>query len=134
MKKNNQRKIKLKKITYKKLKKTLKIIYTSTTTLKKNNIFNIITTTTHLQITPVIKFYEKNFLNEININNFYNFINTTKLYNITNTLKQIDIFITKNLRKISKKKTLHLLTYNQIINYLHNDKLYLKKIKIFHIT
>lgn len=134
MRESNQREIELKGITCKGLEKTLEIIYTSTTTLEGDDIFDVIAAATHLQVTPVIEFCERNFLSGMNVNNFYDFINTAKLYSMTNALKQIDVFIARNLREISKEGTLHLLTYDQMVNCLHSDRLCLKEIEIFHIT
>ena len=91
MRESNQREIELKGITCKGLEKTLEIIYTSTTTLEGDDIFDVIAAATHLQVTPVIEFCERNFLSGMNVNNFYDFINTAKLYSMTNALKQIDV-------------------------------------------
>ncbi|XP_033735642.1 kelch-like protein 13 [Pecten maximus] len=134
MRESTQREIELKGITSKGLDKTLEVIYTSTTTLEGDDIFDVIAAATHLQVTPVIEFCERNFLSGMTTSNFYDFINTAKLYSMNNALKQIDVFIARNLMQISKEGTLHLLTYDQMINCLNSDRLCLREIDIFHIT
>lgn len=134
MKESNQKEIELRGITSKGLDKTLEIIYTSTTSLEGDDIFDVIAAATHLQVTPVIEFCERNFLSGMNTSNFYDFINTAKLYSMNNALKQIDVFIARNLMHIFKEGTLHLLTNEQMINCLNSDQLGLKEIDIFHIT
>lgn len=134
MRESHQREIELKGITSKGLEKVLEIIYTSTTTLEGDDIFDVIAAATHLQVTPVIEFCERNFLSGMTTTNFYDFINTAKLYSMNNALKQIDLFIARNLMQISKDGTLHLLTYEQMINCLNNDRLCIREIEIFQIT
>ncbi|XP_052272087.1 kelch-like protein 13 [Dreissena polymorpha] len=134
MRESHQREIELKGITSKGLEKVLEIIYTSTTTLEGDDIFDVIAAATHLQVTPVIEFCERNFLSGMTTTNFYDFINTAKLYSMNNALRQIDFFIAKNLMQISKDGTLYLLTYDQMINCLKNDKLCIREIDIFRIT
>lgn len=134
MRESHQREIELKGITSKGLEKVLEIIYTSTTTLEGDDIFDVIAAATHLQVTPVIEFCERNFLSGMTTTNFYDFINTAKLYSMNNALKQIDVFIAKNLMQISKDGTLSLLTYDQMVNCLKNDKLCIREIDIFKIT
>lgn len=134
MRESHQREIELKGITSKGLEKVLEIIYTSTTTLEGDDIFDVIAAATHLQVTPVIEFCERNFLSGMTTTNFYDFINTAKLYSMNNALKQIDVFIAKNLMQISKDGTLSLLTYEQMVNCLKNDKLCIREIDIFQIT
>lgn len=134
MRESHQREIELKGITGKGLEKVLEIIYTSTTTLEGDDMFDVIAAATHLQVTPVIEFCERNFLSGMTTNNFYDFINTARLYSMNNALKQIDIYIAKNLMHISKECTLNLLTYDQMLNCLKSDKLYLREIDIFHIA
>ncbi|KAL8611034.1 hypothetical protein ACOMHN_042650 [Nucella lapillus] len=134
MRESNQKEIELKGITAKGLEKTLAVIYTSTTTLDGDDIFDVIAAATHLQVTPVIEFCERNFLSGMTTSNFYDFINTAKLYSMNNALKQIDVFIAKNLMHIAKEGTLHLLTYDQMWNCLNSEKLCLREIDIFHIT
>lgn len=134
MRESHQREIELKGITSKGLEKVLEIIYTSTTTLEGDDIFDVIAAATHLQVTPVIEFCERNFLSGMTTTNFYDFINTAKLYSMNNALKQIDVFIAKNLMQISKDNTLPLLTYEQMINCLKNDRLCIREIDIFRIT
>ena len=134
MRESHQREIELKGITSKGLEKVLEIIYTSTTTLEADDIFDVIAAATHLQVTPVIEFCERNFLSGMTTTNFYDFINTAKLYSMNNALKQIDVFIAKNLMQISKENTLNLLTYEQMVNCLKNDRLCIREIDIFKIT
>lgn len=62
MKECTQKEIELKGITSKGLEKVLEVIYTSTTTLEGDDIFDVIAAATHLQVTPVIQFCERNFL------------------------------------------------------------------------
>lgn len=134
MRESHQREIELKGITSKGLEKVLEVIYTSTTTLEGDDIFDVIAAATHLQVTPVIEFCERNFLSGMTTTNFYDFINTAKLYSMNNALKQIDVFIAKNLMQISRDGTLQLLTYDQMINCLKNDRLCIREIDIFKIT
>lgn len=134
MRESTQTEIELKGVTGKGLEKVLEVVYTSTTTLEGDDIFDVIAAATHLQVTPVIEFCERNFLSGMTTTNFYDFINTAKLYSMNNALKQIDAFIAKNLMQISKEGTLNLLTYDQMYNCLSCEKLYLKEIDIFRIT
>lgn len=134
MRESNQKEIELKGVTSKGLEKALEIVYTSTTTLEGDDIFDVIAAATHLQVTPVIEFCERNFLSGMTTTNYYDFINTAKLYSMYNALKQIDGFIARNLMQISKEGTLHLLTYDQMINCLTSDKLCQREIDIFRIT
>jgi hypothetical protein len=50
MKESNQREIELKGITSKGLEKVIEVIYTSTTTLDGDDIFDVIAAATHLQV------------------------------------------------------------------------------------
>ncbi|XP_046571173.1 LOW QUALITY PROTEIN: kelch-like protein 9 [Haliotis rubra] len=134
MRESTQKEIELKGITAKGLEKVLEVIYTSTTTLEGDDIFDVIAAATHLQVTPVIEFCERNFLSGMTTTNFYDFINTAKLYSMNNALKQIDVFIAKNLMQIAKEGTLQLLTYEQMLNCLNSEKLCQREIDIFHIT
>ena len=134
MKESNQREIELKGLTAKGLEKVLEVIYTSTTTLDGDDIFDVIAAATHLQVTPVIEFCERNFLSGMNTSNFYDFINTAKLYNMTNALKQIDTFIAQNLLAISREGTLNVLTYEQMQNCLKCNLLKLREIDIFEVA
>jgi kelch-like protein 9/13 len=134
MRESHQREIELKGITSKGLEKVLEVVYTSTTMLEGDDIFDVIAAATHLQVTPVIEFCERNFLSGMTTSNFYDFINTAKLYSMNNALNQIDSFIARNLMQISKEGTLHLLTYDQMLNCLNSEKLCLREIDIFHIT
>ncbi|ESO86873.1 hypothetical protein LOTGIDRAFT_194758, partial [Lottia gigantea] len=134
MRESKQKEIELKGITAKGLEKVIEVIYTSTTTLEGDDIFDVIAAATHLQVTPVIEFCERNFLSGMTTSNFYDFINTAKLYSMNNALKQIDVFIAKNLMQIAKEGTLNLLTYEQMSNCLNSEKLFLREIDIFHIT
>jgi len=51
MKESNQREIELKGITSKGLEKVIEVIYTSTTTLDGDDIFDVIGAATHMQVT-----------------------------------------------------------------------------------
>ncbi len=51
MKECSQREIELKGVTSKGLEKVLEVIYTSTTTLEGDDIFDVIAAATHLQVT-----------------------------------------------------------------------------------
>ena len=110
------------------------MIYTSTTTLEGDDIFDVIAAATHLQATPVIEFCEKNFLSGMTKSNFYDFISTAKLYHMSNALKQIDAFIAQNLLGIAREGTLHLLTYDQMLNCLKCNKLNLREIVLFEVV
>ena len=134
MKESSQREIELKGVTSKGLEKVLEIIYTSTTTLEGDDIFDVIAAATHMQVTPVIDFCEKNFLSGMTTCNFYDFINTAKLYSMTNALRQIDQYIAQNLLQISKEGTLHVLTYEQMQNCLRCDSLKLREIDVFQVA
>ncbi|CAG5126307.1 unnamed protein product [Candidula unifasciata] len=134
MRECNQKEIELKGITAKGLEKVIEVVYTSTTTLEGDDIFDVIAAATHLQVTPVIEFCERNFLSGMNTSNFYDFINTAKLYSMHNALKQIDVFIARNLMQIAKENTLNLLTYEQMVSCLNSDKLCFREMDIFHIT
>lgn len=50
MKESHQKEIELKGITSKGLEKVLEVIYTSTTTLEADDIFDVIAAATHLQV------------------------------------------------------------------------------------
>lgn len=134
MRESHQKEIELKGVTSKGLDKVLEIIYTSTTSLEGDDIFDVIAAATHLQVTPVIEFCERNFLSGMTTTNFYDFINTAKLYSMNNALKQIDVFIAKNLMQIAREGTLHLLTYEQMLNCLNSENLSLREIDNFTIT
>ena len=134
MKESNQKEIELKGVTSKGLEKVLEVVYTSTTTLEGDDIFDVIAAATHLQVTPVIEFCEKNFLSGMNTINFYDFINTAKLYSMTNALRQIDNFIAQNLLQIAKEGTLPLLSHEQMQNCLKCNSLSLREIDIFQVS
>lgn len=134
MKESSQRAIELKGVTSKGLEKVLEVIYTSTTTLEGDDIFDVIAAATHLQVTPVIEFCEKNFLSGMTTCNFFDFINTARLYNMNSALRQIDSFISKNLLEISREGTLNLLTYDQILACLNFGKLSLREVDIFQVV
>lgn len=134
MKESHQREIELKGVTAKGLEKVLEVIYTSTTKLRGDDIFDVTAAATHLQVTPVIEFCEKNFLSGMNTTNFYDFISTAKLYNMTNAVKQIDAFISQHLTQIALEGTLHLLTYDQILSCLSCDTLQLKEFELFQVA
>jgi len=134
MKESNQREIELKGVTSKGLEKVLEIIYTSTTTLDGDDIFDVIAAATHLQVTPVIEFCERNFLSGMTTSNFYDFISTAKLYSMGNALRQIDIFIAGNLLHIARESTLSLLTYDQMLACLKSPHLRLREIDIFQVA
>ncbi|XP_013394379.1 kelch-like protein 13 [Lingula anatina] len=134
MKESTQREIELKGVTARGLDKVLEIVYTSSTTLDGDDIFDVTAAATHLQVTPVIEFCEKNFLSGMTTGNFYDFITTAKLYNMNNALKQIDSFISQNLMQIALEGTLHLLTYDQILSCLSCDTLKLKEIDLFQVA
>ncbi len=134
MKESHQREIELKGVTSKGLEKVLEVVYTSTTTLEGDDIFDVIAAATHLQVTPVIEFCERNFLSGMTTNNFYDFINTAKLYSMENALRQIDLFIAQNLLQIAKEGTLHLLTFDQIQSCLKCNSLKLREIDIFQVA
>ena len=134
MKECREREIELKGVTAKGLEKVLEVIYTSTTTLEGDDIFDVIAAATHLQVTPVIQFCEKNFLSGMTKSNFYDFINTAKLYHMSNALKQIDTFIAQNLLAIAREGTLHLLSYDQMLSCLKCSKLKLREIDIFEVA
>ena len=134
MKECNQKEIELKGVTSKGLEKVLEVLYTSTTTLEGDDIFDVIAAATHLQVTPVIEFCERNFLSGMNTSNFYDFINTAKLYSMNNALRQIDNFIAQNLLQIASEGTLHLLTYEQMQNCLKCNSLKLREIDIFQVA
>ena len=134
MKESSQSEIELKGVTSKGLEKVMEVIYTSTTTLEGDDIFDVIAAATHLQVTPVIEFCERNFLSGMTTGNFYDFINTAKLYSMSNALRQIDMFIAQHLLQISKEGTLHLLTFEQIQNCLKCGVLRLREIDIFQVA
>ena len=50
MKESSQREIELKGVTSKGLEKVLEVVYTSTTTLEGDDIFDVIAAATHLQV------------------------------------------------------------------------------------
>jgi len=54
MKESNQREIELKGITSKGLEKVIEVIYTSTTTLDGDDIFDVIGAATHMQVSVAI--------------------------------------------------------------------------------
>ena len=54
MKESNQREIELKGITSKGLEKVIEVIYTSTTTLDGDDIFDVIGAATHMQVGQVV--------------------------------------------------------------------------------
>ena len=54
MRESNQSEIELKGVSSKGLEKTLEIIYTSTTTLEGDDIFDVIAAATHLQVVPLV--------------------------------------------------------------------------------
>ena len=112
----------------------LEVIYTSTTTLEGDDIFDVIAAATHLQATPVIEFCERNFLSGMTTSNFFDFINTAKLYNMTNALRQIDSFIAEKLLYISQEGTLHWVTYDQMQACLKSNSLKLREIDIFEVV
>jgi kelch-like protein 9/13 len=134
MKESSQKEIELKGVTRKGLEKVLEVVYTSTTTLEGDDIFDVIAAATHLQVTPVIEFCEHNFLSGMNTSNFYDFIHTAKLYSMNNALRQIDTFIADNLLQIAKEGTLHLLTYEQMLSCLRSNTLRLREIDIFQVA
>ena len=134
MKESNQREIELKGVTSKGLEKVIEVIYTSTTSLEGDDIFDVIAAATHLQVTPVIEFCEQNFLSGMTTGNFYDFISTAKLYSMTSALRQIDVFISENLVQISQEGTLGLLTYDQIQSCLRCASLNLREIDIFQVA
>ena len=110
------------------------MIYTSTTTLDGDDIFDVIAAATHLQATPVIEFCEQNFLSGMSTSNFFDFINTAKLYNMANALRQIDLFIAENLLQISQEGTLAWVTFDQIVSCLTTNVLKLREIDIFEVV
>ena len=57
MRESNQSEIELKGVSSKGLEKTLEIIYTSTTTLEGDDIFDVIAAATHLQVATGLLFY-----------------------------------------------------------------------------
>ena len=134
MKESTQKEIELKGVTSKGLEKALEVIYTSTTTLEGDDIFDVIAAATHLQVTPVIEFCERNFLSGMTTNNFYDFINTAKLYSMSSALRQIDTFISQNLLQIAQDGALSLLTYDQIQSCLKYGSLNLREIDIFQVV
>ena len=134
MKECNQKEIELKGVTSRGLEKVLEVIYTSTTSLEADDIFDVIAAATHLQVTPVIEFCEKNFLSGMTTSNFFDFINTAKLYNMNNALRQIDTFIAQNLLQIANEGTLHLLTFEQMLNCLRSENIRLQEIDIFEVA
>ncbi|CAH1792182.1 unnamed protein product [Owenia fusiformis] len=134
MKESKQHEIELKGVTAKGLDKVLEVVYTSTTTLDGDDIFDVIAAATHLQVTPVIEFCEKNFLSGMTTSNFYDFITTAKLYNMNNAIKQIDSFIAQNLLQIASQGTLHLITIEQLESCMNSETLSLREIDIFQIA
>ena len=134
MKESSQKEIELKGVTSKGLEKVLEVVYTSTTQLEGDDIFDVIAAATHLQVTPVIEFCEKNFLSGMTTCNFYDFINTAKLYSMTNALRQIDAFIAHNLLQIARENTLSYLTYDQIQNCLRCTSLRLQEVDVFQVA
>lgn len=134
MKECNQKEIELKGVTSKGLEKVLEVIYTSTTTLEGDDIFDVIAAATHMQVTPVIEFCERNFLSGMTTHNFYDFINTAKLYSMSSALRQIDSFISENLLEIAKDGALALLTFEQMVTCLKNGLLHLREIDIFQVA
>jgi len=54
MKESNQREIELKGITSKGLEKVIEVIYTSTTTLDGDDIFDVIGAATHMQVRELV--------------------------------------------------------------------------------
>ena len=54
MRESSQSEIELKGVSSKGLEKTLEIIYTSTTTLEGDDIFDVIAAATHLQVTSTV--------------------------------------------------------------------------------
>lgn len=134
MKESSQQEIELKGVTAKGLEKVLEIIYTSTTTLEGDDIFDVIAAATHLQVTPVLEFCEQNFLSGMTTANFFDFINTAKLYNMNNAIRQIDTFIAENLLLIAQEGGLPLLTYEQMLSCLRSNKLRLREIDIFQVV
>ena len=99
-----------------------------------DDIFDLIAASTHLQVIPVINYCEKNFLNDINSKNFNEFIQTAKLYRMYNILKQIDLFIIKNLLRISNDGYLKYLTYEQLLGCIQHKDIRLKEIDLFNLT
>ena len=134
MKESSQKEIEFKGVTSKGLEKVLEVIYTSTTSLEGDDIFDVIAAATHLQVTPVIEFCERNFLSGMNTSNFYDFMCTAKLYSMNNVLKQIDNFIAQNLLQISREGTLHLLTFEQMQNCMQSDSISLQEMDIFQVA
>ena len=134
MKECSQKEIELKGITAKGLEKALEIIYTSRTTLENDDIFDVIAAASHLQVTTVIEFCEKNFLSSMTKTNFFDFISTAKLYHMTNALSQIDAFIAQNLLSISRANTLYLLSFEQIMNCLTKHNLAMREIDVFGVV
>jgi N-acetylneuraminic acid mutarotase len=134
MKESNQREIELKGVTAKGLEKVLEVIYTSTTKLEGDDIFDVIAAATHLQATSVIEFCERNFLSGMTTTNFYDFINTAKLYNMNNALLQIDQFIAKNLLQIARDGNLHYLTFEQMHSCVMCNAMKIQEIDLFEVV
>ena len=134
MKESSQREIELKGVTAKGLEKVLEVIYTSTTQLEADDIFDVIAAATHLQATAVISFCERNFLSGMTTTNFYDFISTAKLYNMNNALQQIDNFIAKNLLQIARDSNLQYLTFEQMMSCVKCRTMKIQEIDLFEVV
>ncbi|XP_074646998.1 kelch-like protein 9 [Tubulanus polymorphus] len=133
MKESHQREVELKGVTAKGLEKVLEVIYASTTILETDDIFDVIAAATHLQVTSVIEFCERNFLSGITTLDFYDFINTAKLYNMHSALLQIDNFITTNLLQIARDGNLNYLTYEQMFKCVKSNRSQIHEIDLFKV-
>lgn len=101
MKESSQQEIELKGVSARGLEKLIEIVYTSSTTFESHSdLFEAISSASHLQCMLVLDYCEKNLLNRLTSRNFNYFIQMAKLYRMQNALKQIDLFIVNNLAQI----------------------------------
>lgn len=101
MKESSQQEIELKGVSAKGLEKVIEIVYTSSTTFDTHlDLFEAISSASHLQCMLVLDYCEKNFLSRLTCRNFNYFIQMAKMYRMQNALKQIDLFIINNLAQI----------------------------------
>ncbi|PAA82356.1 hypothetical protein BOX15_Mlig034024g1 [Macrostomum lignano] len=131
MKECSQSEIELKGVTAKGLEKVLDIIYTSSTSIEGDDVFDILAAATHLQVMPVLEFCERNFLRNMTAANFTDFIVTARLYNMAGVLAQIDKFIAANLLSIADGPALSQLGLDQMLACLRSPHCRLREIDVF---
>ena len=126
-KENQMNEITLNETSSKGLESVLDAIYTAQLSLSEENICDVLQVANHLQLMEVVKHCEEFLVPNLSSHNCLSFLSTAEKYDVQETVDACNKFILENFDVISQSKEFTDISKEQLLTYLSDDRLTVRK-------